>query len=545
VNEPTAPATPTRTASERPDLRLALPAVSTWLVMLAAAPLPAEWVVAGAAALLTAALLLLCGRRGAAALLAAATLLCCGGGLAATGLRGVARTTGPLPGLAAAGAQATLEVVVTADPRAVAVRAQPGHPGRSGAQGRLPGTAGPGAGPGRNPPPTLWVVPARAERVRAGPRAWRVRQPVLVLATGQGWSSLLPSQRLRLPGSLQAPRPGDTVAAVIRVRGPPDVLSGPSRVQAVAGGLRAGLRAAAAGLAPAERGLLPGLVDGDTGGLDPQLADDFRRTGLTHLVAVSGSNCVAVLAAALLLGRLLRLGPRLSPVVAGALLVGFVVLARPSPSVVRAATMGLLGLGAVVAGRTRPALPALAATVLGSLLLSPELARAPGFALSVLASGALLVLVPGWRAALVARGWRRRAAEAVTVPLAAQLACGPVIAVLSSSVSVVAVPANLLAMPAVPLATVAGVVAAVLAPLSPTLARLAAQLASVPCWWLVTVARVGAAAPGAQVSWAGGVGGGLILAGTTVAVLACLRRRRGRRLLVGAAAVVLVTVVLG
>jgi competence protein ComEC len=43
-------------------------------------------------------------------------------------------------------------------------------------------------------------------------------------------------------------------------------------------------------LPPAERGLLPGLVDGDTSNLDPVLIDRFRAAGLTHLVAVSGSK---------------------------------------------------------------------------------------------------------------------------------------------------------------------------------------------------------------------------------------------------------------
>lgn len=496
-------------ADERPDLRLALPAVATWLLVLTTPSLPPRLLVVGAGVLAAAGAALLVGGHRAALVLAAGTLLCCAGGLAAVGLRGLARDEGPLTALAAAKAQATVEAVVTGDARLVAPR--PGRP------------------PGGS---SLWVLTARAERLRVGHQVWSVRQPVLLLASGDGWGGLLPTQRVHLAGSLQAPRrAGDTVAAVVRVRGTPDVLSGPSAVQQVAGELRAGLRRAAAVLPPAEAGLLPGLVDGDTSSLDPALAEDFRATGLTHLVAVSGSNCVAVLGAALLLARLLRLGPRASPLVAAALLVGFVVLARPSPSVVRAAVMGLLGLGAVLSGRTRPALPALAATVLGLLLFSPELARAPGFVLSALASGALLVLVPGWRAALVARGWRPRAAEALAVPLAAQLVCGPVIAVLSGSVSLVAVPANLLAIPAVPLATVVGVVSAVLAPLSPAAAALAARVAGVPCWWLVTVARTGARAPGAQVAWPDGLVGGLLLALLSVVVVALVRRRGGRRAL--------------
>lgn len=501
-------------AVEPPDLRLLVPAGTSWVAVLLS-PLAAPTTVVGLAVAAAGAGVVVvvlrrrAPRRPACRLVLAATLLCGAGALAAVGLRGLARDAGPLPGLAAAQAQATVEAIVTDDAHRVAPR--PGRP---------VGAA------------TLWVLRARAERVRSGPSAWAVRQPVLVLASGDGWDRLLPSQRVVLAGGLQPPRRhGDDVAAVVRVRGSPDVVGGPSALQRMAGRLRGGLRTAAAGLPPAERGLLPGLVDGDTGGLDPAVAEQFRVTGLTHLVAVSGSNVVAVLAAALLLARVLRLGPRVAPLAAALALVGFVVLARPSASVVRAGTMGLLGLGAVVTGRTREALPALAATVLGLLLLSPELARTPGFALSALASGALLVLVPGWRAALLARGWRPRAAEALAVPLAAQLVCGPVIAVLAGSVSLVAVPANLLAAPAVPLATVAGVVAAVVAPLSPAAAALAAQVAGLPCRWLVAVARVGAGAPAAQVPWPDGVAGGLLLAVVTVLAVFVARRRRGRHLL--------------
>ena len=77
----------------------------------------------------------------------------------------------------------------------------------------------------------------------------------------------------------------------------------PSRVQRVAGRLRAGLRAAAAPLPAAEQGLLPALVVGDTSRLPDELRADFRTVGLTHLTAVSGSNVAIVLAAVLLVWR--------------------------------------------------------------------------------------------------------------------------------------------------------------------------------------------------------------------------------------------------
>jgi competence protein ComEC len=283
--------------------------------------------------------------------------------------------------------------------------------------------------------------------------------------------------------------------------------------------------------------LLPGLVDGDTGALPAAVSADFQTTGLTHVVAVSGANCVAVLAATIAVARVARAGPRLTAALAGVALVAFVVLARPSPSVLRAAGTGLLGITAVLTGREAAAVPVLSATVLVLLVIAPDLARQPGFALSVLATAGLLLLAPGWRDRLLGRGWAPWAAEAVAVPAAAQAACAPVLAILGSGLGPVSIPANLLAVPAVPWATVAGVAAAVAGAICPPLATVAAWIAFPACWWLLSVAHVAARIPGASLPWPAGIPGGLLLAVLIPLVLAALRRRTGRRVLLAAGSV--------
>ena len=177
--------------------------------------------------------------------------------------------------------------------------------------------------------------------------------------------------------------------------------------------LRAGLREAVAPLPAAERGLLPGLVVGDTSRLD----DDAAR-GLPHRRAEPPDGRV---------GHQRRdrdrRGPAARPAARGracaaarcwraVALAGFVVLARPSPSVLRAAVMGVVGLAALSTGGRRAAVPALATAVLVLVLVDPDLAAAPGFALSVLATAGLLVLAPGWRAGAgaAAAGLARRRA---------------------------------------------------------------------------------------------------------------------------------------
>lgn len=133
----------------------------------------------------------------------------------------------------------------------------------------------------------------------------------------------------------------------------------------------------------------------------------------------------------LLLGRLI--GLRTSVVLAGLVLVGFVILVRPSPSVLRAAVMGAIGLLGVLTARRRQAIPALAATILILLAVSPRLAVDIGFALSVVATTALVVLAPRWSMRLTARGWPKPLADALCVAVAAQLVTAPVIAAISAA----------------------------------------------------------------------------------------------------------------
>jgi len=498
------------------DVRLAAGAAAAWLSVLATLVLPsAAGVGFGAVALLLTVLALHCRRRWSAT--AALLLGCAAAAALATSVRVAGVEHSPLTRLAQQRATATLELVLGDDP----------HP--------LAGGAG---------PPSV-VVAARARQVIAGGRTWSLSDRVLVLAPADGWSGLLPSQRVRVDGRVLPPTHRDLTVAVLAVRSAPAGVDPPSAVQTAAGRLRAGLRDAAAVLPAGPRGLLPGLVDGDVSGLDPQLAADFKTAGLSHLTAVSGTNVAVVTGAVLLLLRGLTAGPRTSAVGAGVALAGFVVLARPSPSVLRAAVMGAIALLALASGRPRSALPPLGAAVLVLVFVSPPLARDPGFALSVLATAGLIVLAPGWAAWLRSHRIPRGAAEALAVPAAATVATAPIIAAISGTVSLVSIPANLLAEPAVAPATVLGVLAAVASPVSDAAAGWLAWLAGVPVRWLVAVGTRAAHAPLAAVSWPGGIAGAAVLAGGLAVAVPVLRWRPGRRVVLAAtagAAVVLVPV---
>ncbi len=197
--------------------------------------------------------------------------------------------------------------------------------------------------------------------------------------------------------------------------------------------------------------------------------------------------------------------------------------------------MGVLALVALATGSRKQALPALCAAVLALVLLSPELASQPGFALSTLATAGLLLIAPVWRERLGRHlpGWL---AEALAVPVAAQLPCTPVVVAISGQVGLYAVPANLPAVPAVASETVLVVVAALLALLSLPVAQGAAWLAYLATAWLVLVAHVGAPQPGAGLSLVRGWPGTLAALAVIGVAGVVLRSRRLRR--VAAAGVV-------
>nr|WP_234359145.1 ComEC/Rec2 family competence protein [Plantactinospora sp. BC1] len=505
-----------------PDLRLAGLAVGAWLSALAGlligtGPAVLVAVLAGGAALVLACrstrrLPAVPGRHGWVVVTVLLGVVC---GSVATAARSGVRDAPSIARLAEERARVSAELVVREDPRPIGGVA--GRPATYLLSTRLVWAAG----------------EAGNDRVSASVR-------ILVLASDPDWRGLLPGQRVTTTGRLAPPRGGDLTAAVLTVSTPPVLRGTPSWAQRAAGTLRAGLQRACAPLPTEPGGLLPGLVVGDTSRLEPAVEEDFLTTGMTHLTAVSGSNVAIVVGLVLLLARWGRAGPWLAAVLCGTALVGFVILARPSPSVVRAGTMGAIGLLALAVGRPRAALPALASAVTVLVLVDPELAGDPGFALSVLATGGLLLLAPRWRDALRQRGVPAGAAEALAIPAAAQLACAPVVAGLSGTISLVAVPANLLAVPAVAPATVLGVTAAVLSPFWPAGAEGVAWLGSWPAWWLVLVARYGARLPAGTLPWLDGVPGGLLLGALTVALLVAARRPPVRRLVAVVAAAVLV-----
>ncbi|MDT5009893.1 MAG: competence protein ComEC, partial [Mycobacterium sp.] len=319
----------------------------------------------------------------------------------------------------------------------------------------------------------------------------------------------------------------DLSVAVLKATGTP-TLGEASWVHRAAQSVRERFAEAARAQLPADQAAaLPALVLGDTSTLTPQTIAEFRAAGLSHLTAVSGANVTIVCGAVLLSARLV--GPRMAVMVAALTLVGFVIVVQPSPSVLRAAVMGAIALLGVMTHRRRHAMPALATTVILLMIVAPEMAVDFGFALSVSATAALIVIAPAWSRRLVAAGWPKPLADVVCTAAAAQLVTSPIIAGMSGRVSVISIAANIAAFAVIPPITVIGTIAAALAPLWPGGAHLLIRFTGPELWWLLGVAHSAGGVPGATVTVPSRLLGFLMVTACGVGAVLMWHRLRSRR----------------
>jgi competence protein ComEC len=361
---------------------------------------------------------------------------------------------------------------------------------------------------------------AIAREVRAGDRSIRGSLPIRVGVPVTHVSSLDGvdlGSNITARGSVLPPDPGDRAAVVLRVHAPIELRAPPPGALGALATLRAAFAGSAEGLPQPGGSLVPGLALGDTSTVSVELDGAMKASSLSHLTAVSGANCAIVVGAVFGLAALVGVR-RSGRVVAGLVgLVVFVLLVTPEPSVVRAGAMAAVAMLAVALGRAGAGLASLCLAVAVLLAIDPWLATELGFALSAVATAALLVLARPLTDGLE-RFLPRPLALAVAVPLAAQLACAPLLVLIDPRVPLLGVLANMLAAPAAPVATIVGFVGCLAAPLSWLQDGLVA-VAWLPASWIAGVAQTVAAVPGQAVPWMAGMPGMVLLAAVCAAVV--------------------------
>ena len=294
-------------------------------------------------------------------------------------------------------------------------------------------------------------IEIRAEEVVVGRARWSTHEPLRI--GGRRARSVFPGRRICARGPVSPPRPGRDEAPLLSARTLRSSGSG-SAVRAAATRVRREYsKAARAALPPTQAGLLLGMTDGDTEFIDDATNEEFRATGLAHIVAVSGYN-VAVFLALVMIGAR-ALAPRsrwLRVVFAVPALVFFAFLTGLEASVLRATVSAGIALVVTAGGRVTDALRGLLLAFVVLLLVSPELLVDPGFQLSFGATVGIVVW--GERLAERVRRLFRRETRVVNAiasglgtTIAAQLAVAPLLAWHFGRIPGLGAVANVVAIP--------------------------------------------------------------------------------------------------
>jgi len=228
---------------------------------------------------------------------------------------------------------------------------------------------------------------------------------------------------------------------------------------------------------------------GDTSLEKEQFVEDMRRSGLTHLTAVSGEN-FAIIAAFILWGLAFFVrSMRIRILITASILIAFIFLVRPSPSVMRASVMTAVLLVGKIKGERGSALPALGLAIGLLVLLDPFQAIDPGFALSVSATAGILIASDPIALYLSRFIGQSKIVEMLAIPIAATLFCTPLIMAISGQLSLVSLPANLLASEVVAPITIIGFIAALASPIIPGFSHLLLLLCKPFSGWIVFIAH--------------------------------------------------------
>ena len=347
-------------------------------------------------------------------------------------------------------------------------------------------------------------------------------------------------------GALTEPSPWE--AAGLRRKGIALVLRAdslepaPGRRGGIAGVLdtvrRRSQDALASGTDPLAAALLRGFVLGQDEQIPPGVRDEFRRSGLAHILAVSGQNVMLLVLLATPLLALAGVPLRARLLVLVAIVAVYVPVAGAGPSIQRAGVMGAAGLVAALADRPRARWYALLLAAAVTLGLEPRASGDVGWQLSFAAVAGILVLAAPLARLLAGAGApspaRRAFAEGAALTIAATVATAPLVAHHFGTVSLTALPANLLALPAVAPAMWLGMLAGALGQVPSAPVEALTALGGL-CSGFIGWVAASLGPPWAELELDGPeppavLATYLVLAAATWTAMAAARRRRGLRI---------------
>lgn len=289
-----------------------------------------------------------------------------------------------------------------------------------------------------------------------------------------------------------------------------------------------------------EAALLVGILLGNDNGLPPDLEEDFRRTGMTHIIAISGFNI------AILVGLLVHIGERLftkktAVIVALVGVAFYTILVGADPSVVRAAIMGSLYLlSSRLLGRSSYSYASLFVAGFVMTLINPFTLWDVGFQLSFAATLSLMLYANpliNWVTQRLEKQFSKETtkqvmgilSESVLVTFAAQILTLPLMVAYFKQLSLISLVANAFILPAQPGVMIWGGLATIVGLISPTLAQPLGWVSWLLLAYTTTLVRVFATVPWAAIPLAAPTSAILFIYGSIGGITWFAKQERARR----------------
>jgi len=243
---------------------------------------------------------------------------------------------------------------------------------------------------------------------------------------------------------------------------------------------------------------MAGLLTGSRKGIPQDRLEDFNKTGLTHIIAISGYNITIVIT--VIMSALFWLPTRLRYSASIASIILFTLFVGASAAVVRAAIMGILGLLALQAGHKTSARLSVLWTALLMISWNPKILwYDASFQLSFLAVIGLIEISPLLEPYLTRVPRTLAMRESLTMTIAAQITATPLIILLFGRLSLISPVTNLLVAPALPLAMLIGFTGTLISFISMPLGLAISYCGWATLEWVLFIAKIGARIPLASI----------------------------------------------
>lgn len=241
-------------------------------------------------------------------------------------------------------------------------------------------------------------------------------------------------------------------------------------------------------------GLMMGVILGDTSHLSENLRENFRLTGLAHILAVSGLHVGLLATVCFSLGRLMRMKELTQWGIALSAVIFYASLTGSRPSVLRASIMVLVGGGAWFLNRDRHLISSLSVAALVLLIYDPFSLFDVGFQLSFTVVLALILITPILSSKIILPG---RLGSLLAVSVAAQLGAAPILIYYFQQLPIIATVANLAVVPAVAPVLILGLVGGLVGMFSKVLALPVYLLARPLIFYIISATSALGSLPGA------------------------------------------------